>query len=605
MSKIGKATATIIEGVGNIKEALNDGFSKIATTKIATVALLGALVVTGAKDYIYSTPSNAAPATASGFEPGTPGNQKATTTTVASGSSETTTPDATAAEPTANEETKILEEAGKESAELQEAGASKTAADDVVNQEVRVFFGDERGEVVGQHEDGACIVETYNGKRAEEFTKTQLAVGQTPEQAKEALLKGLCSETNGVNVAAVSTYMAQIEAMKNNVEIHANYDKVYTEMTTKYLEAMKNNPRLAQAYLETVQEHFNRAEFGEVVSIAGTTDKSIYLTQDGKIVTVTVSNRSDRVAVKVKFSVVNNEGVLVEQEEEIKDCDQPREAVDAPKPQTPAEPSTPVRTPEEPTPSIQRATASACIELPDGTTAYIQETGEGLTQAQAEADAQSDLEQNGEVVSDEECEEPTPTTTPNTTAPVETTSTTTTAPGESTTTTTTTAPDSSTTTTSTTTTPSTTTTVATTTTAPTTTTPSTTTTAVSTTTTKPDKNPGNATSVPSTTAPPTTPESTAPPETRPTATVLSARMQAATETTIAKAVKAMGFNQVASNINQATHNRYEGKHFKAPETTTQKAREITSGLAAAIVGIAVLGLGAATARLRRKQRPVI
>lgn len=626
MSKIGEVTYGIKNILGDTANTIKANAGRVVACGAMAVAS-----VVGLYTQVAPESASAAPATSSNHE-----SDVASNLFLGSSTSVTTQ--------TANND--IQAELDKESSQLQELGASKTASDSTVSQELRVFFGEDRGEVIGEDENGACIVQTYNGNTVNEFTKTELAVGQTPEQAKEALVNGLCSDTDGVNVAAVATYMAQIEAMKNNVDINAEYDKVYTEMTAKYLEAMEGNARLTQAYLETVQEYLNSAEFGEVVSIAGTTDKSIYLTQDGKIVTVTVANRADKVAVTVKFNAINNEGVEVKQQTQIKGCEQPRQTEEAPQPEapsTPAEPTTPTHKPSKPntTPTLHNVTIEVCTGLDSNGNPINQEfTGAGLTPEAAHDEAIQ--QQNAAQEAAEQAGTPWQSCVP--VGESTTTTTTTTNPDGSTTTTTeattTTTEATTTTTTSSTTIPNTTTTVVitTTTTAPTTTTEATTTTVVrreeeiclrynketgekeygdvdvtgmsedqiKTLKDKAEeacqiaKDAHDATSVPSTQAPSTAPDTTE--DTRPDATVSSPPLAAArftvenlTGTSLAKIAEENGISveDLAARLNSAANNEQgEGKHFKPNQNNT--ATNVLLWMAG------ITGLAAVIARQRRR-----
>ena len=242
------------------------------------------------------------------------------------------------------------------------AGASKKAAENVTNQEVNVFLGADRGEIVGERKDGACIVATQEGKLVEEFTKTELKAGMSPEEAKSAYTAGFCDAEGGVNAPAVASHMAMLEAMKNNIDIKGEYSRIQTEMTKKYLDAMKGNPDLAQAYYETVMEFLNSSEFGEAQDISGQNDTSIYTNAEGKIVIVNVQNKDGAAATLMQLSTINNDGVVVTQKIDGKTCTQVRlfktPSVDAPAPETPqAAPApevpkadTPAPTPNQPAP---------------------------------------------------------------------------------------------------------------------------------------------------------------------------------------------------------------------------------------------------------------
>ena len=351
------------------------------------------------------------------------------------------------------------------------AGASKKAAENVTNQEVNVFLGADRGEIVGERKDGACIVATQEGKLVEEFTKTELKAGMSPEEAKSAYTAGFCDAEGGVNAPAVASHMAMLEAMKNNIDIKGEYSRIQTEMTKKYLDAMKGNPDLAQAYYETVMEFLNSSEFGEAQDISGQNDTSIYTNAEGKIVIVNVQNKDGAAATLMQLSTINNDGVVVTQKIDGKTCTQVRlfktPSVDAPAPETPqAAPApevpkadTPAPTPDQPAPETPKAdtptptpnqpappkadtptptpnqpappeeftyTTSVCVGLlGNGQEQHEEFTGVGNTENEAKADANR---QAKDAKGDCTPEETTTSTSTTTTAPTTTTGTSTTLP---------------------------------------------------------------------------------------------------------------------------------------------------------------------------------
>jgi hypothetical protein len=300
-------------------------------------------------------------------------------------------------------------------AALEALGASPTVAENIATQEVKTFLGGDRAEIIGERADGACILKTQEGKIISEFTKTTLEAGQTPEEAKEALVNGLCDTEGGVNAPAVASYMAMIEAIKNNVPVNENFDDVFSkEQTQKYLDAMSGHPDLAQAYYETVIEHLNNAEFAEAIDISGTSDKSIYTDANGSIVTVNVNNKDGVSAVIVKFRMINNNGEEVEEEIEIKECLQAAKK-DAPTPEV----ETPAPTPAEPipTPEVtpQPFSASYCPGLGENGQPLPDVVITGYATQEAADLAAAELE--------ETCVPTTTTTTPPTTTTAPTTTT--------------------------------------------------------------------------------------------------------------------------------------------------------------------------------------
>ena len=322
------------------------------------------------------------------------------------------------------------------------------------NQEVNVFLGADRGEIVGERKDGACIVATQEGKLVEEFTKTELKAGMSPEEAKSAYTAGFCDAEGGVNAPAVASHMAMLEAMKNNIDIKGEYSRIQTEMTKKYLDAMKGNPDLAQAYYETVMEFLNSSEFGEAQDISGQNDTSIYTNAEGKIVIVNVQNKDGAAATLMQLSTINNDGVVVTQKIDGKTCTQVRlfktPSVDAPAPETPqAAPApetpkadtptptpnqpappkadTPTPTPNQPAPPEEFTyTTSVCVGLlGNGQEQHEEFTGVGNTENEAKADANR---QAKDAKGDCTPEETTTSTSTTTTAPTTTTGTSTTLP---------------------------------------------------------------------------------------------------------------------------------------------------------------------------------
>ena len=234
----------------------------------------------------------------------------------------------------------------------------------------------------------------------------------SPEEAKSAYTAGFCDAEGGVNAPAVASHMAMLEAMKNNIDIKGEYSRIQTEMTKKYLDAMKGNPDLAQAYYETVMEFLNSSEFGEAQDISGQNDTSIYTNAEGKIVIVNVQNKDGAAATLMQLSTINNDGVVVTQKIDGKTCTQVRlfktPSVDAPAPETPqAAPApevpkadTPAPTPNKPNrpkppvtvteapPEEFTYTTSVCAELlPNGEERHEEFTGTGTTEDEAKADA--------------------------------------------------------------------------------------------------------------------------------------------------------------------------------------------------------------------------
>ena len=342
------------------------------------------------------------------------------------------------------------------------AGASKKAAENVTNQEVNVFLGADRGEIVGERKDGACIVATQEGKLVEEFTKTELKAGMSPEEAKSAYTAGFCDAEGGVNAPAVASHMAMLEAMKNNIDIKGEYSRIQTEMTKKYLDAMKGNPDLAQAYYETVMEFLNSSEFGEAQDISGQRDVSVYTDPEGHIVTVVVQNKPGASATLMQLQTKNNHGVVVMQQIEGKTCTQvrivetpkveaptpevPKADTPAPTPNKPNRPKPPVTVTEAP-PEEFTYTTSVCAELlPNGEERHEEFTGTGTTEDEAKADAdrqannaRRDCTPKGTTTSTTSTTEPTTSTTApsTTTSSTTSTSTSTTAPASTTSTSTT------------------------------------------------------------------------------------------------------------------------------------------------------------------------
>jgi hypothetical protein len=296
---------------------------------------------------------------------------------------------------------------------MQRLGLSEEVSQSVVSQELSVFFGGDRAEIVGERADGACIIKTQEGKYLNEFTKTNLEAGQTPEESKESLVNGLCDAEGGVNVPAVASYMALIEAIKNNLSVNENFDAVFSnEQTQKYVDAMQNHPDLAQAYYETVIEHLNNAEFEEAIDISGRSDKSVYADENGSIHTVNVTNKNGVSGVLVMFEMENVGGTVVKQAVFIKKCNQPSvtEQTPEPTPQPEAPAPAPAPEPETPPPAEpipQTFSASYCAGLnSEGEEIIEQVTG---FETQEEADrAAEELNQP--------CE-PAPTTSTSTTAP--------------------------------------------------------------------------------------------------------------------------------------------------------------------------------------------
>jgi len=340
------------------------------------------------------------------------------------------------------------------------AGASKKAAERVADQEVNVFLGANRGEIVGERKDGACIVATQEGKLVEEFTKTELKAGMSPEEAKSAYTAGFCDAEGGVNAPAVASHMAILEAMKNNIDIKGEYSRIQTEMTKKYIDAMKGNPDLAQAYYETVMEFLNSSEFGKAQDISGQRDVSVYTDPEGHIVTVVVQNKPGASATLMQLQTKNNHGVVVMQQIEGKTCTQVRivetPKVEAPTPETPKadtpaptpsqpappkadtptptpnqpappEADTPTPTPNQPAPPEEFTyTTSVCVGLlGNGQEQHEEFTGVGNTENEAKADANR---QAKDAKGDCTPEETTTSTSTTTTAPTTTTGTSTTLP---------------------------------------------------------------------------------------------------------------------------------------------------------------------------------
>ncbi len=285
-------------------------------------------------------------------------------------------------------------------AKFREAGGGRHASEEVARQEVSVFFGADRGEIIGERPDGACIIATQDGKRVEEFTKTELKAGMTPEEAKEVYVNGLCNGENGVNVPAVATYMAHLEAMKNNIDIQKDFEKVTTELTVKYIDAMKDNPDLAQVYLGTAQDFLRQATFGDVTSIEGQRDVSIYTNEDGHIVTVDVLNKAGAVEVPITFTTENINGVMVTQTANGKRCTQVFQKY-APAPEAPkkAKPTPHARQPKPTTDTPPRTTVrvfkvekEVCVDLVNGQRVFQTVVGEATSQAEAERIAQAEFD---------------------------------------------------------------------------------------------------------------------------------------------------------------------------------------------------------------------
>ncbi len=324
------------------------------------------------------------------------------------------------------------------SKKLQDAGASKESADVVSNREAKIFFGADRAEITKVEADGVCIVTTHEGKTLREFTKTTLSPQNTAAEAQLIMIDALCDNEGGVNVPAVATVMAKIEAMRNDIDINAEFSKVYGEISQKYIEAMQGNPQVADAFLKDAQKFLKDAEFGQPYDISGRTDLSVYVGNDGIINSLVVTNKAGATAVPVMW-ILNSGGNAEpkKQPQDEKACAQPTVVEEAPTPVV--ETPTPERTPE---PEVFKGKARACVGLnDDGTPNYKFFYAIGNDQDEANRNAQavaSLIEESSDCEADEITTTTTTTTTPATTTTSPNTTTTTTAPTTTSTTTSTT-----------------------------------------------------------------------------------------------------------------------------------------------------------------------
>ena len=392
MTNFNEAKISFVEAVNNTADAIHDKatrFTEGIKANAGKLALIG-LAVVGAAVGTGVTPANAAPERR---EPAAGATQEDNTTA-------NNTAENNQDQDQADQNDPVEKAVQANIAKFREAGGGRAASEDVARQEVSVFLGADRGEIVGERADGACIIATQDGKRVEEFTKTELKVGMTPEEAKEVYVNGLCNGENGVNVPAVATYMAHLEAMKNNIDIQKDFEKVNTELTVKYIDAMKNNPDLAQVYLETAQDFLRQATFGDVTSIEGQRDVSIYTNEDGHIVTVDVLNKAGAVEVPITFTTENINGVMVTQTANGKRCTQVFQKY-APAPEAPkkAKPTPHARQPKPTTDTPPRTTVrvfkvekEVCVDLVNGQRVFQTVVGEATSQAEAERIAQAEFD---------------------------------------------------------------------------------------------------------------------------------------------------------------------------------------------------------------------